>query len=68
MVVMRDLDIGPRPTTIITKYEILGVIMQDMEVGLKISTTHPCSMLDKLLMALGEADIGFGPSLIPTTR
>ena len=36
-----------------------------MEVGPKRSTTHPCSMLEKVLMALGEVDIGLIPALFP---
>ena len=39
--------------------------VQYNEVVLKISITIPCSMLEKLLMALGEVDIYLGPSLIP---
>ena len=36
-----------------------------MEVGLKRSTACPCSILDKVLVALVEVDIGIGPSFIP---
>ena len=36
LVVMGELDIGPRPATLTTKEEIVGVMVQDIEVGLKI--------------------------------
>ena len=39
--------------------------MQDAEVRLKISTTLPCSMLDKVLMMLGQVDLGIGLALLP---
>ena len=39
--------------------------MQGKEVGLKRSTTIPCSMLWKQLMALGEADLGLISALLP---
>ena len=50
LVVMGELDIGPRPDTIPSKQVIVGVMVKDVEVGLKRSTTLPCSMLDKFLM------------------
>ena len=40
-------------------------MVQYTEVGLKRSTTRPCSMLEKALMALVEVDIGIGPALLP---
>ena len=61
MVVMGELDIGPIPGTLPTKEEIVGVKVKDMEVGLKRSTTLPCSMLEKVYMALVEMDLGLGP-------
>ena len=36
-----------------------------MELGLQISTTLPCSIMDKVLMALVEVDLGLKPSLPP---
>ena len=39
LVVIGEWDIGPRPANIPPKEEILGVMVQDMKVGLKISTT-----------------------------
>ena len=36
-----------------------------MKVGLKISTTYPCSIFRKVLISLVEADLGLEPSLIP---
>ena len=55
-----DLDIGPRPATIPPEDNIVGLTVQDMEKGLKRSTTIPCSILEKVLMELGEVDIGIG--------
>ena len=63
--VMGDLDIGSRPATLPTKEEIVGVMLQDMEVGPNISTIHPSLMLEKLLMVLGEVDFGLGLDLLP---
>ena len=45
LVVIRELDIGPRPATLPTKEEIVVLIVKDTEVVLKISDTLPCSML-----------------------
>ena len=33
---------------------------------MKISTTRTCSILEKVLMELGEVDLGLGPDLLPT--
>ena len=63
---MGDLDIFPIPTTHTPKEYIVGFKMQDMEVGMNRSTTCPCSMLEKVLMALVEEGLGLGPSLLPT--
>ena len=59
---MGYLDIGTIPSTFTTKEEIVGVMLKNMEVGLKISNTIPCSMLDKVLMELVEADLGLIPA------
>ena len=59
------MDIRPLPYTIPLKEEIVGVIVQDMEVYTKKSPTCPYPMLDKVLMALGEVDLGLGPALFP---
>ena len=40
---------------------------QDTKVGLKISATLPFKILEKLLMVMGEVDIGLTPDLIPPT-
>ena len=56
LMVMRELDIGPRPDTIPPKEEIVGVMVQDVEVGLKISYNIPCSILEKVLMMMVEVD------------
>ena len=63
--VMEDLDIGPRPATLPPKEEIVGVTVQDTEVVLNRSTNLPCSVLEKLLMALGKVDLGLVPALLP---
>ena len=62
---MGYLDIGTIPSTFTTKEEIVGVMLKNMEVGLKISNTIPCSMLDKVLMELVEADLGLIPAPPP---
>ena len=33
---MLEVHIGPRPSTIPPKYNIVGVMLQDVEVGMKI--------------------------------
>ena len=60
-----ELYIDPRQDTIPTKEEIIGLTLQDTGKGLEKSTTLPCSMLEKVLMALVEVDLGLGPSLLP---
>ena len=40
--VMGELGIGPRPETLTTKEDIVGLMVQYMEVGLKKSTTSTC--------------------------
>ena len=42
MLVMRGLDIGPRTSTLHPEEYIVGIKVQDIEVGLKISTTLHC--------------------------
>ena len=61
---MRELDIFPIPDTLTSKEEIVGVMVQDMEVGPRRSTTSPCSLLEKVLMVLVELDIGLRPALL----
>ena len=51
--VMGELDIGTRPANLPPQEYIVGVKVQDIEVGLNISTTPPCSILEKVFMALG---------------
>ena len=58
------LYIGTRPATITPEKEIVGVTVQYMEVGLNISTTLRCSMLEKVLMELGEVDLGLRQALL----
>ena len=36
-----------------------------MEVGLKISATLPFTMIDKVLMMMGDMDIGLIPYTLP---
>ena len=59
--VMEELGIVKIPATLHPKEDIVGVIVQDVEVGLKRSTTLPCKMLEKVLMVLVEVD----PALLP---
>ena len=61
---MGELDICPRPVNIYPKEDVLGVMVQDMELGPKRSTTCTCSMLEKLLMALVEVDLGLVLALL----
>ena len=62
---MGELDIGPILATLPPKEYIVGLMVQDVEVVMKRSTTLPCSMLDEVLMAVGEGDLGLLPSLLP---
>ena len=41
-------------------------MVQDMEVGMKISITRPCSIVEILLMLVREVDLGLGPELLPS--
>ena len=50
---MGELGIGPRTPTLPPEEDIEGVTVQYTEVGMKISTTINCSVLEKVLMALG---------------
>ena len=40
-------------------------MVQEVEVGLKISTALTCTILDKVLMVLGEVYLGLRPALFP---
>ena len=40
--------------------------MQDSELGLKRPTTPICSMLEKVLIIMGEVDLCIIPALLPT--
>ena len=66
-VVIGELDISTIPETITPKEDILGGLVQDAELGPKISSIITCSMLKKVLMVMGEVDIGIRPSLLPPT-
>ena len=50
-------------TILFTKIKevIVGVIVKYMEVGLKRSADTPFTMMDKLLMVMGEMDLGLRP-------
>ena len=63
--VMVELYIGPRPATLPPKEEMVWVTLQYMVMVLKISTTLPCSMLEKFLMEFGEVNLGLVPALLP---
>ena len=80
VVVVGDLDIFPRPATLppIThvtmvdclvymnlKEEIVGVMVQDVKFDLKRSAPPLFTVLENLLIMLGEVDICLIPSLIP---
>ena len=43
------------------------MIVKYVEVGLKRSTTTPCSMLEKVLMVMLEVDIGLRSALLHPT-
>ena len=62
---MGELDLCIIPATLTPKEYKIGLLVQDTEVGPKRSTTRPCLMLDKLLMALVELDLGLGPAVLP---
>ena len=62
---MGELDTGPMSDTLNTRYDIVGVLLQDMELIMKISTTRPCSMMERVLLALGEVDLSLVPALLP---
>ena len=53
LVVMGALDICPIPDTLPPKEDIVGLMVQYMQVDLKISTNLSYSMLYKVLMMLG---------------
>ena len=62
---MEELYICTRPATLPPREVIVGVTLQYMEVGLNISTNLTSSMLEKLLMAFAEVDLGPVPVLLP---
>ena len=47
------------------KEVIVGMMVQDLEVCLNISVTLPFAIMYKVLMVMGEADLGLIPSLLP---
>ena len=65
LVAIGELDLGTIPDTIPPKEDIVGVMVQDMEVVLKRSTTRTCSMLEKVFMELLVVDLDLGPALLP---
>ena len=58
---MGEFYIGTIIDTVNPKEEIVGGTVQYTEAVLKISTTIICSMLEKVLMAFVEVDLGLGP-------
>ena len=64
LVVMGELDICPKQATIPTKEYIVGVTVQETEVGLKRSITLPLFMLGRVLMALVEVNLGLRPAIL----
>ena len=47
------------------KEAIVVVMMEDVDLGLKIPATLPFTIVEKVLMVMGEADIGLRPSPLP---
>ena len=69
LVAIGELDLGTIPDTIPPKEDIVGVMVQDMELGLNISTTCPCSLLEKVLMMLIEMIlVSAQPFSLPSLR
>ena len=64
VVVMVKLAIGPILATLNPKDNILGVMVQYMEVVLKISSTLTSSMLEKVFMVTVEVVIGIRPAIL----
>ena len=53
--VIGDLDVGTRPDTLPPKEEILWMMLQDLEVVMKISTTLPCSIVGESVDEYGRS-------------
>ena len=64
---MGELNIATRPSTLPIKMDIVGLMVQDVDVGVKISTAIPCLMLEKVLMSIVVLDLGLRPSLLLPT-
>ena len=64
--VMGELDIGPRQSNIPPKGKIVGVMVQYVELSLKISNNLPCSLLEKVLTETREINLGFRQALLPS--
>ena len=47
------------------KEEIVGVTLQDVEVGIKRSANLTFTIMEKVLMAMGESDIGIITAPLP---
>ena len=47
------------------KEVILGLMVQNLGVGIKISVTFSFTMMEKVLMLMGEVDLGLRPSSLP---
>ena len=62
---MVELDIYPIPDTLPPKEKISGMMVQDKERCLKRVTPLPCTMLEQVLMAMGEMNICLSPALLP---
>ena len=63
--VVGELGTGTRPATVISKEEILDIMVQDMELGPKKTTTSSYSMLEKVLIKLEEVNLCLIPALLP---
>ena len=62
---MEELYRGPIPATLTPKEDIVGMMLQYVELGMKISNTLTCLILDKVFMVMGEVDLGLIPEIVP---
>ena len=50
----------------VTKYVIVAVMTEEMDLGLKRPATITFTIMEKVLMVIGDMDIGIRPPTIPT--
>ena len=51
----------------VTKEVIVAVVMEDVDLGLNILATLLFTIVEKVLIVMGEVDIGIIPEPLPTT-